>query len=625
VPAYEIGQDLDPQVYSSAAYALDAWYADFEGQGQSPDMIIGRLTARSPEEFRHYFDKLVSYERGDFGFWNKRFVLLADDEIKGSWDPIRGRDELGAYHIPSCERMGALAGTRLEPVKVYLTEYPLVSTNDKPDARDELFRQLNIGALLWVFFGHGAGFQLCHERAMGIDDVPRLNNGHRNFFGYFGSCGVGRWEDTKNECVAEEPVRKVDGAIATVGATKGTSPLSNEDLCRRMLSVLFLGDSTAGRAFYTASFVGDKLYHYFGDPALALQLPRTDTASLATPDTIRAGTQFSYSARPPVSAGGYATAAFGNARLRQYTSVWLTTSYLLPGDEFFRGFGRITGGTLSAFATVPNQFVGARSGTNGSYIPVNKTARVSVLAWDNARSYSLLRDTLYLDTVPAVVTDHQGPEITMLADGQEIFDGGYLPQDFSLGARIADSSGVLIAPVPRFSPSMYFYVNEPTQRTSVADAFSYDIGSSTTGRFQAPVSLELAEDTIYVVAADNFLNRTIARRVVRTRFGETVQIDDPLVYPNPLESRGWFTFNLNRAARVTVNIHSLSGRLVRRIDNQDCQLGFNRIDWDGTDGQGAPLPNGVYLYRLSALSSDASSGSQRQTSSQVIEKFVIRR
>jgi len=628
VPPYEIGQDLDPQVYSSAAFARDAWYADFEGQGESPDLIIGRLTTRSPEEFRRYYDKLVSYERGDFGFWNKRFVLLADDEILGSDDwlhPEKFRDDLRAYHIPSCERMGALAGSRLELAKVYLTEYPLVSTNDKPDARDELFRQLNNGALLWVFFGHGAGFQLCHERAMGIDDVPRLNNGHRNFFGYFGSCGVGRWEDTKNECVAEEPVRKTDGAIATVGATKGTSPLSNEDLCRRMLSVLFTGDSTAGRAFYTASFVGDKLYHYFGDPALALQLPRTDTAALVTPDTIHAGTQFSYSARPPLGTEGYATVAFANTKLRQYSSIWLTTSYLLPGDEFFRGFGRIDGELLNGTAALPNQFVGARNVSNGSYTPVSKTARVSVLAWDNARSYSLLRDTLYLDTVPTSVMDKHGPEIRMLADGREIFDGSYLPQNFSLGARIADSSGVLIAPVPRFSPSMYFYVNEPTQRISVADAFSYDIGSSTTGRFQAPVALELAEDTIYVVAADNFLNRTIARRVVRTRFGETVQIDNPLVYPNPVADHGWFTFNLNRAARVFVNIHTLSGRLVRRIDNQDCQLGFNQIAWDGTDAQGVRLPNGVYLYRLSALSSDASSGSQRQTSDQVVEKFIVRR
>jgi hypothetical protein len=623
VPPYEVGQDLDPQVYRSAAYALDAWYADFEGQGQSPDMVIGRIVARTPEEFRRYYDKLVSYERGDFGFWNKRFVLLADDEIKGSWDPVRGRDELGTYHIPSCEHMGAMAGSRLELAKVYLTEYPLADVNDKPGARDELFRQLDKGALLWVFFGHGAGFQLCHERAMGIDDVPRLNNGHRNFFGYFGSCGVGRWEDTKNECVAEELVRKIDGAIATVGATKATSPSSNEELCRRMLSLVFTGESTAGRAFYTGSFV-DELYHYFGDPALVLQLPQGDTLPVATPDTIRAGARFSYAAQLPYPSGGYAATGFGNAKLRQYSSIWLTTSYLLPGDEFFRGFGAVQGQALNGTAMVPNQLLGARNVTNGSYTPVAKTARISVLAWDNTHSYSLLRDTLYLDTVPGPVTDHQGPEVKMLADGKEIFDGDYLPQDFSLSARISDSSGVLIAPVSKFSPSMYYYVNEPTQRVSVADKFSYDIGSSFTGRFESPVKLELLYDTIYVVAADNFLNRTIARKAVRTRFGEVVQIDNPLVYPNPVAGNSYFTFSLNRAARVDVSIHTISGRLVRRIQNQDCKLGYNQIPWDGTDTQGVKLPNGIYLYRLQAQSSDASSGAQRQTGDQVVEKFIVK-
>jgi hypothetical protein len=625
VPPYEVGADLDPQVYSSAAYALDAWYGDFEGNGQSPDMVIGRLTARTPEEFRRYYDKLVAYEHGDFGFWNKRFVLLADDEIKGSWDPVRGRDELGQYHIPACEDMGALAGKGIQLVKVYLTEYPLVNINDKPGARDELFRQLDNGALLWVFFGHGAGFQLCHERAMGIDDIPRLNNGHKNFFAYFGSCGVGRWEDTKNECVAEELVRKTDGAIATVGATKGTSPLSNEDLCRRMLRVVFTGDSTAGRAFLTGSFVGDKLYHYFGDPALVLQLPPAETMPVVTPDTVHAGSRFNYSAGLPFADGNYAVTGFADTKLRRYSSIWLTTSYVLPGDEYFRGLGPVRNQALSGTASVPNQFVGARTVSNGSYTPVPRTSRVSVLAWDGTRCYSLMRDTLLLDTVPAQTTDHKGPEVRVLADGKEIFDGDYLPQNFQLGARIADSSGVLIAPVSRFSPSMYFYVNDATQRTAVADQFNYDIGSSIAGSFAYPVALDLVDDTIYVATADNFLNRTIARRVVHTRFGEVVQIDNPLVYPNPVSGNCWFTFSLNRAARVEIDIHTISGRLARRIENQDCQLGYNQVSWDGTDAQGVRLPNGIYLYRLLAQSSDASSGASRQTSDQVLEKFIVKR
>jgi hypothetical protein len=644
VPPYEVGADLDPQVYSEAAYALDAWYADFEGQGQSPDMIIGRLTVRTPEEFRSYFDKLVTYEHGDFGFWNKRFVLLADDEILGSddWTKPQFEDPLRQYHIPACEDMGALAGPGMDLVKVYLTDYPLLNVNDKQGARDALFQQLDNGALLWVFFGHGAGFQLCHERAMGIDDIPRLNNGHKNFFAYFGSCGVGRWEDTKNECIAEELVRKTDGAIATVGATKGTSPLSNEDLCRRMLSVVFAGDSTAGRAFYAGSFVGDKLYHYFGDPALVLQLPLMDTATVTTPDTIRAGAQFSYAAGLPFVTGGYAVAASATAELRQYSSPWLTTSYVLPSGsrpvpstggqppfaapdaEFLNAIGRVQAGHLSGFARVPNQFVGSHSGPHGSYTPIPKTARVSVLAWDDTHCYSLLRDTLALDTIPAVSTDHKGPEVKLLADGKEIFDGDYLPQNFQLGARITDSSGVLIAPVSQFSPSMYFYVNDATQRTAVADQFNYDIGSSTTGSFACPVTLDLADDTIYVLAADNFLNRTVARRAVHTRFGGVVQIDNPLVYPNPVSGSGYFTFNLNQAARVEIDIHTISGRLVRRIENQDCQLGYNQISWDGTDGQGVRLPNGIYLYRLLAQSSDASSGSNRQTSDRVLEKFIVK-
>jgi flagellar hook assembly protein FlgD len=97
------------------------------------------------------------------------------------------------------------------------------------------------------------------------------------------------------------------------------------------------------------------------------------------------------------------------------------------------------------------------------------------------------------------------------------------------------------------------------------------------------------------------------------------------VYPNPVSGNCWFTFSLNRAARVEIDIHSISGRLVRRIENQDCQLGYNQVSWDGADAQGVRLPNGIYLYRLLAQSSDASSGANRQTSDQVLEKFIVKR
>ncbi|MEO0078202.1 MAG: C25 family cysteine peptidase, partial [candidate division WOR-3 bacterium] len=157
VPAFETGYGLDPDGTSDrSALAIDAWYADFEGEGGSPDMMLGRVTARTGQELRQFADKVMIYENAPAGFWRRRLLLLADDEYLGDpFDP-RKRDAIGFTHVEQCERMAALVGRHLDPVKVYLSEFAYVAIKSKPAANAELMRQLNLGSLLWLFFGHGS-------------------------------------------------------------------------------------------------------------------------------------------------------------------------------------------------------------------------------------------------------------------------------------------------------------------------------------------------------------------------------------------------------------------------------------------------------------------------------------
>ena len=139
-------------------------------------------------------------------------------------------------------------------------------------------------------------------------------------------------------------------------------------------------------------------------------------------------------------------------------------------------------------------------------------------------------------------------------------------------------------------------------RISVADRFVYDLGSSTSGEFRCPVTLPQPEDTIFVVAADNHLNRTTVGVAVKTRVDEQVQIQNPLVYPNPLSDGARFVFQLNQAARVGVKVYTISGRPVRTIPEQDCGLGYNQIAWDGRDQAGQMVPNGRYVVSVRTVS-----------------------
>jgi hypothetical protein len=73
-----------------------------------------------------------------------------------------------------------------------------------------------------------------------------------------------------------------------------------------------------------------------------------------------------------------------------------------------------------------------------------------------------------------------------------------------------------------------------------------------------------------------------------------------LVYPHPVQERADFTFLLSHDATVTVQVYSLSGRLVRRLAAEEHPAGFCTVSWDGRDERGARLANGAYLYSIDA-------------------------
>ncbi|MEO0079907.1 MAG: C25 family cysteine peptidase [candidate division WOR-3 bacterium] len=606
-PAYETGFGLNPDgTQDRSALALDVWFADFEGEGASPDVMLGRVTARDPVEFRRFVDKAIGYETGPAGFWSKRFLLLADDEFNGDpWNPNK-RDPIGFGHMEYCDNMATLAGQLLEPVKLYSSEYPYVGVKRKPLVNAELLRQINLGALLWVFFGHGSGFDLTHESVLNITGIPQIANGRRLPFCYFGSCSVGRFDDTQFECIAEELVRKSDGAIATIGATKSTAASSNQVFCRNLLIPLFLPSDTQktiGSCFIQA-WPTDRSYHLFGDPATVLRLPRVSSQQLClSPDTLRPGRLFRCQGLLDVPSAEFAWTLFGPRRLRYYSSWCGVRTFELPGLELARGTGRIRDGRFFSEAIYP---LGLPSDTvpafSGYYVPIPGTCRFSVSAWNDSIDLSLLADMIPCGTLAPANPDHEPPAVHFWADGRRLTDSCQVPAEFLLEGVVTDPSGILIAPIGGAAPE--FYVNDRKAAIDLTDRLVMDESSYTTARFRLPVSLKGPWDSLFVIVSDNLLNRTVAKLLVRSLPNDLLAVDSLLVYPNPVIRDAVFSFTLNRTATVRVRIWTLGGRLVRDLGLHHCKNGYNQLSWDGLDRNGGRLANGVYLWTLRAAATD---------------------
>ncbi len=71
-------------------------------------------------------------------------------------------------------------------------------------------------------------------------------------------------------------------------------------------------------------------------------------------------------------------------------------------------------------------------------------------------------------------------------------------------------------------------------------------------------------------------------------------------YPNPFAAGTQITFEMTQPATVSVRIYTVSGRMIRELENGDTAAGFTAISWDGRDADGDRPANGVYLYKVIA-------------------------
>ena len=69
-------------------------------------------------------------------------------------------------------------------------------------------------------------------------------------------------------------------------------------------------------------------------------------------------------------------------------------------------------------------------------------------------------------------------------------------------------------------------------------------------------------------------------------------------YPNPFNQRTEIPFDLAKASDVGLQIFNVQGQLIRTFSQVDFSEGAHNVQWDGRDGNGLIVPNGLYFYRF---------------------------
>jgi hypothetical protein len=240
--------------------ASDDWFVDFDNDS-APELAIGRLSVRTPDQAAAAVAKIVGYEESSHAAWTKNVLLVADRSDASS-------------------RFEQLSDTLSTKVPADYTVQRINRSTGNDAARSALTAEVNAGKLIVNYTGHGS------VRVWGGSDQPLLRNddvaswqtvGQLPFVvamnclnGLFNSIYA---EDSLAEALQREPA---GGAVA-VWASSTLTPAAMQAMVNQELFRLVFGGSypTLGEAIVAAKRVAPsqdlrRSLIFFGDPAMHL-------------------------------------------------------------------------------------------------------------------------------------------------------------------------------------------------------------------------------------------------------------------------------------------------------------------------------------------------------------------
>ncbi len=587
-------------------YAGDDPLARFDGAlDRTTDLYLGRIPCETASEARDILvNKVIRSERTpSYGPWRAKAILIADDICQGG-----SADNLGFVHMSQTERLNELLPSAFDRDPVYLYDYgESCDILSKPEAKRALLKSWTEGAWLVNYVGHGGVDVMADEQVFRATDVPLLGNDNRlPVLGAF-SCSVGKFNKPKEEGVGEALVRASrTGTIVSAAATHLTNSISNSSLNLEFVRQLFPDPDHPAPVPIGAALMEAKRrqgsendkYVCLGDPASLLNVP-SERLEIPAVDSLVAGTTPEFTVRATDAPGGGTADVLvqGTREYRTENSKGLPFSglagYHEPGALLYRGRLALDGDSARVVFTVPSAL---RPGTDG---------RARVYAW--GADWDGLGTLVPLDMVPrsGSVSDTVGPTITLSGAGASVSPGD------EITVNLEDPSGINLTQTYEFLAVQLKVFDQDgleNLRVNLTDRFNYDSGSHTRGTLTFDVP-ELASGLyrFVVTAADNFNNTGRASVDLAVgAAGGRARFHDVAAYPNPFNPEREPTrvlFSLERPARVTARIYTVSGRLVWRGE-MAADGGRNALSWEGRDEVGDPVANGVYLVQLTAKQED---------------------
>lgn len=238
--------------------ASDTDLADLDRDGL-PDLAIGRLPARTPDQLRAMTDKTLAYEQHPVaGDWRQQAFLVADDD--------------DAFFSSFNDQMAALLSGQ------YQVEQATVGQDG--DVRAKLLAAWQAGQGLISYMGHGATSLWAQEEILTNDDISRLDSQGKLPFVVVWACLSGYFHHPEQLSLGEALMLTPNrGAVAALVPTGSTFAFDQLALAQALFGQHLFTTPTVGEALLASyreldpTVPGQQdIVHTFvllGDPALS--------------------------------------------------------------------------------------------------------------------------------------------------------------------------------------------------------------------------------------------------------------------------------------------------------------------------------------------------------------------
>lgn len=620
IPTYQAsGSTIETQSFVSDDYF--GLMGSSEGANMSGilDIGIGRFPVSNTNDAQVMVDKVRHY-------------MSKQDELSGQWRnniAFVGDDRDNNLHFDQAETLSRMVDTaraNLNVSKIFLDAYPRMTVPGGfryPDANKAFVKQIEEGALIINYTGHGGINGLTDERVFTISDINGLENINNMPFFITATCEFSRFDNPGFVSAGEQLLlTSKGGGIGLMTTTRLAFAHSNFALNKKVYGAMFnrsdanfkrLGDILRLSKNPTSSSVYN--FVLLGDPALKLVYPESKVITNKVNNVTAGSAEIILHAMAEVLIEGEILNPDGN-RASDFNG------YLYPKlfdkKTKFSTLGNASNSQQANFTYYEKLlYSGKVSIKNGKFSFRFQLPRDIAYQYGKAKLSYYAVDTVsfndasgYFDlfeiggTNPEITPDTHGPEIELYVNSKTFKNGDAVPSSSTLMAQLNDSQGIhhLGNSIGRDIVLQYL---SPDKGTVILNShFEPEVDNFGAGTIHYP--LDNLEDGLYQLtlkAWDLHNNSSIAEITFVIDSKSRLDLHRVLNYPNPFSTSTAFIFDHNKPQAIfdyELTIYALDGRPVVILTGKIGTAG-NRSEpilWDGKDASGQIIPTGTYVYRI---------------------------